>query len=246
MVGGRWPAAAPGPAPGDLVLLADPRLVGEPELYPARLDALLPRDLVKTPGEAFFKILNRPFGLSMVPRTGGELAVAPRAQLPAQGLRRHRDPELVEDPLAQVDEPPSHDPMHRRNRAAFDHRRQRRPVRVLQLRGLPGRLAVDQTIGPRAVELDHPVAHDLHRDAANPGRLRARPPVVDRRQSQEPPGLRGILRPPGKGPQSGRVEISPERNRHGEPPAFAMLNQILAASGIPTPSHDLRELVLGP
>ena len=51
----RRSRAAPRPAPGDLVLLADPRFVGEPELYPAWLDALLPRDLVKTPREAFLK-----------------------------------------------------------------------------------------------------------------------------------------------------------------------------------------------
>src|SRR3954447_10759428 len=55
IVGRRRPGAAPRPAPGDLVLLADPRFVGEPELYPAWLDALLPRDLVKTPREAFLK-----------------------------------------------------------------------------------------------------------------------------------------------------------------------------------------------
>src|SRR4051812_16768154 len=62
----------------------------------------------------------------------------------------------VEDPLAQIDEPPSQDTMHRRDRAALDYRRKGRPVRVLQLRGLPGSLAVDQPVGPRAVELHHP------------------------------------------------------------------------------------------
>src|SRR4051794_4624727 len=59
IVGRRRPGAAPRPAPGDLVLLADPRFVGEPELYPAWFDALLPRDLVKTPREAYG--MARPF-----------------------------------------------------------------------------------------------------------------------------------------------------------------------------------------
>src|SRR5256885_9008780 len=37
--------AASGPATGDLVLLADPRFVGEPDLYRGRLDPLLLRGL---------------------------------------------------------------------------------------------------------------------------------------------------------------------------------------------------------
>ena len=55
IVGRRGPRSPPRPAPGDLVLLADARLVGEPELYPVRIDALLPRDLVQARREAFLK-----------------------------------------------------------------------------------------------------------------------------------------------------------------------------------------------
>jgi hypothetical protein len=47
--------AALGPAPCDLVLLADPRLVAEPDLYVGGLDALLARDLVQARGEFFLK-----------------------------------------------------------------------------------------------------------------------------------------------------------------------------------------------
>ena len=47
--------AALGPAPGDLVLLADARLVGEPDLYGAGLDVLLAPDRFQARGKAFLK-----------------------------------------------------------------------------------------------------------------------------------------------------------------------------------------------
>ncbi len=62
-VGGRralvvWSAgsgALLGPAAGDLVLLADPCLVAEPDLYIAAIDALLACDLLQARGETFLK-----------------------------------------------------------------------------------------------------------------------------------------------------------------------------------------------
>ena len=47
--------AALGPAPRDLVLLADARFVGEPDFYLVRRDAPLARDLVQAGGEFFLK-----------------------------------------------------------------------------------------------------------------------------------------------------------------------------------------------
>ena len=47
--------SALGPATGDLVLLADPRLVGEPDLYGLRIDAVLATDLLEASGETFLK-----------------------------------------------------------------------------------------------------------------------------------------------------------------------------------------------
>ena len=60
-IGGRraWvlrcgrPCATPGPAPSDLVLLADAGLVGEPDLYAVAADTLRAPDRVQTRGEAF-------------------------------------------------------------------------------------------------------------------------------------------------------------------------------------------------
>lgn len=47
------PCAALCPASCDLVLLADPRLVGEPDLYVGGVDALFERDLVQAGAELF-------------------------------------------------------------------------------------------------------------------------------------------------------------------------------------------------
>ena len=47
--------AAFGPTPRDLVLLADPRFILEPYLYPARIYAVLACDFVQAGGEVFLK-----------------------------------------------------------------------------------------------------------------------------------------------------------------------------------------------
>jgi len=44
-----------GPAAGDLVLLADPRLVGEPDLYGFKIDALFASDLFQAGGKTLLK-----------------------------------------------------------------------------------------------------------------------------------------------------------------------------------------------
>jgi hypothetical protein len=45
--------SALGPTAGDLALLADPRLVGEPDFYCAGIDALFSPDLFQARGETF-------------------------------------------------------------------------------------------------------------------------------------------------------------------------------------------------
>src|ERR1700690_1897014 len=57
--GSAWTRAALGPAPGDLVLLADARLVGELDFYGAGLDALLAPDRFQARGKAFLKYRSR-------------------------------------------------------------------------------------------------------------------------------------------------------------------------------------------
>ena len=53
--GSARPRAALGPTAGDLVLLADPRLVGDPKLYRAGIDALFAPDFRQAGGETFLK-----------------------------------------------------------------------------------------------------------------------------------------------------------------------------------------------
>ena len=53
--GSAWARAALGPTPRDLVLLADARLVGEPDLYGVGSDALLATDLFQARGKIFLK-----------------------------------------------------------------------------------------------------------------------------------------------------------------------------------------------
>src|SRR5205823_4419861 len=56
----RRSRAAPRPAPGDLVLLADPGLISEPDLYVGRGNALGARDVVQNGGEGFLKSSTAP------------------------------------------------------------------------------------------------------------------------------------------------------------------------------------------
>lgn len=57
---GRGSRPTPCPASSDLVLLADARLVGEPDLYPVRVDALVLCDCLQTRREAFLKFSMAP------------------------------------------------------------------------------------------------------------------------------------------------------------------------------------------
>jgi hypothetical protein len=75
--------------------------------------------------------------------------------------------------LKQIDDPPAHNPVNRRNWAAFQSCRQRRSMRVVQPRRLSQRIAVDQTVRSARVELQHLVADDLQRHTADLLRLGA-------------------------------------------------------------------------
>jgi hypothetical protein len=56
LIAGRArPRTTLGPPAGDLVLLADPRLVREPDLYGAAIACLAARDLLQAGAEAFLK-----------------------------------------------------------------------------------------------------------------------------------------------------------------------------------------------
>ena len=82
-----------------------------------------------------------------------KLAIAHLAEHAAECLLGDDDAEFLENPLAQIDDPPTHDPVNRRDRPALDDRRERRAMRLVEPRLLPRRLAVDQAVRPLRVEL---------------------------------------------------------------------------------------------
>ena len=57
----------------------------------------------------------------MVARAGGDFPVAERLDLAAHGRLAERDAEFLPDPLHQIDQPPAHHPVDRRNRPALDN-----------------------------------------------------------------------------------------------------------------------------
>src|ERR1700692_1868585 len=91
-----------------------------------------------------------------------------------------------------------------------------------------------QAVPASGLEADQPIPHDLEPDTSELCRLAARPTVIDHRQGKKPSGLRAVFRLLRKPAQLDSVEIPTQgnRNRHGEPPSFATLNQTQAKLGI--------------
>jgi hypothetical protein len=67
--------------------------------------------------------------------------------------------------LRQIDQPPAHHAMDRRDRAALDHAGDGPPLKVIELARLTRRLAVQESVRPASVEAQHPVPDDLKPDA---------------------------------------------------------------------------------
>jgi len=86
----------------------------------------------------------------MTPGPRRQLAIAHGAQLPAQRLLGDDDAELLEHPLAEIDDPPAHDAVNRWNRATLDDRRQCGSMVVIQARLRSRRFAIGYTNGPYA------------------------------------------------------------------------------------------------
>ena len=142
----------------------------------------------RRPG-SFFEGLHGLRVLTMRLRPRREAAVAHRPERAPERLPACRDPELLPQPGRHVDQPPAHHPVAPGQRAVLHSLRQRGPVLGRQKGRLAGRLAVDQPRRPRVVEPQHPVAHDLQPDTANPGSIRPASAIVDRCQRQQAPRL---------------------------------------------------------
>jgi hypothetical protein len=101
--------------------------------------------------------------------------------------------------------------MNRRDWAVRDHPGQRSAVLVRQSRLLARRLAVSQTFRPLGVEPHHPIANDLPRHAADPGRLDPLGAIINRRKIKKPTRLSPILRLSRNGAQARSIKISPKQ-----------------------------------
>jgi hypothetical protein len=97
----------------------------------------------------------------MMARPRREFSIVQRPQFAAQDLFGDRDAILVEHPLREIDQPPAHNPMDRRRRAGLDHGDERAPLLGIELRGMPGRLAVDEAIRSSEIESQDPIANGL-------------------------------------------------------------------------------------
>src|ERR1700730_9655615 len=107
-----------------------------------------------------------------------------------------------------------------------------------------GPWAGDQPTGPWGVDLDPPPPNVLQGPPADRRRLGPPRPAIDSGQGQKTARLRRILCTPCNSAQARRIKISPQRDRHGEPPSFATLESDSRRSGNPPASHALRDLVL--
>lgn len=125
-------------------------------------------------------------------RTSGDLREAERLQRSAHRCLAEGDAELIPNPCRKVDQTPSHNAVHRRDRSVLHDLGEGRPLFVVQLRRIAGRLAVDQTVRPFSVKAFDSVADDLTPDAADPRCLRPTTAIVNHRQCQKPARLIGV------------------------------------------------------
>ncbi len=87
----------------------------------------------------------------MMVGAGRELAITHLAQRAAESLLGDGDTKFLENALAEINNPPAHHPMDRRNRPALEDCGQRRAMPVVQPRRLSRSFAIDQPFGPSAL-----------------------------------------------------------------------------------------------
>src|SRR6266849_5472629 len=186
--------------------------------------------------------------LGMMPGPRRQLAQLEGTQFAAQRLLADRNAEFLEHPLRQVNQPPAHHPVNRRDRAALDDLQQRLAVRRGKQRRVARRLAVHQASRTLGVERQNPVPHCLQPNPADLRRLGPRPAVIDRRQRQQAPRLIGIVRPLRQLAQSRGLVIpsNPNRRSHGKPPRVCHGESHLPRFGNPPRESPSRGLGISP
>ena len=160
-----------------------------------------------------FEGLHRKFVLGMMARARRQLDVTQFLQLAPYGgcIERHR--ELVVKPLDQVDQPPAHNPMNRRDRPALDCVNKGMTLRIIEPGPGAGSLAVKQAIRASFIEPNHPVPHDLQAHTTDPRRRSPAATIIIVGLCQKPPRLVRALRCARQSPQRHPVKIIPQADR---------------------------------
>src|SRR3954452_7150275 len=191
----------------------------------------------------FFKKLQHLRVLGIVTGARRELAIAERAQFPAQRRLADRDPKLLPDPQGQILQAPANHAVDRRHRPTLDNVHQGLALAVVQLAGVARGLAVDQALRAARVEPHNPAPNALQPNAANPRCPGPGAAIIDLGQGQQPPTMTRI---PGRfreGPKLGRVIVRTKGNPwpHGEPPVRPRESDSLQSEkpGMSQPSRGL-------
>lgn len=106
----------------------------------------------------------------MVAKPRGELHVAQLLQPATDRPFVERGRNFIMDPVAQIDQPPAHDPVDRRNLTALDNIDQCLALYIVEPRTRGRRLAIQQAVGTSGFKPEHPVPHDLMPNSADPSR----------------------------------------------------------------------------
>ena len=83
---------------------------------------------------------------------------------------------FVEHPLHEINQPPAHDLVNRRDRTGLNHGDERAPLFVVEQGRTSSRFAIDETVRPLGVEPKHPIAKSLQADPSEPSRVARVPP----------------------------------------------------------------------
>ena len=116
-------------------------------------------------------------------------------------VQNGHDAHVATEGTGEIDQPPAHDPMDRRDRAAFDYLGKRPLLHISKSGPGPQSLSIQQTRRAKGIEPHHPVPHDLQTYPADPRRRGSGAAVVYLGQRQTPPSLVRAIRPTRQSPQ---------------------------------------------
>ncbi|WP_103729530.1 hypothetical protein [Novosphingobium sp. HII-3] len=128
--------------------------------------------------------------------------------------------------MHEVDQPPPHHAMDRRDRPALDHLGKRPAPGIIKDRALAWGLAVQQSVRPSSIQADQPVAYNLQSDAADPPCIATVASIVYLRKRQQTTNLRGAPGPSHQTPTCRFVAIIPKPNCRTHLPALSMQDGI--------------------